>query len=126
MIRLNDAIYQSLILDEECPVSEMESHLIGLKLQLWPIFQKEMSSQLDSVKKLAASASGTAGLFGGKSAGIKEAVIQNASYPNLFLKRSFDVFFFTGYQTVHFAFRWSSSALFRRRRGNGIFEVCQK
>lgn len=36
----------------------MEGICMGLKLSMWPIFQKEMTAQIDSVKKLADAAAG--------------------------------------------------------------------
>lgn len=76
MIRLNDALFASLITEERCARPEMEAYLMGLRLQLWPLFNRDLSNQLESVRKLTASAGASAGLFGGKPAGIKDAVIQ--------------------------------------------------
>lgn len=91
MIRLNDELAEQLLGDNKngtCPAPAMESHIIGLRLQLWPLFQKEMGVQVDSVKKLAdtGGASGMAGLLGGRSAGIKDSAVANVSrkYAELF------------------------------------------
>ena len=82
MIRLTDQIFDALIHEEGCPTPIMESHLMGLKIQFWPLFQKEMNSQIDSVKKCGEST----GVFGGKSSGLKEPVLQAvmAGYVKLF------------------------------------------
>ena len=55
----------------------MEGYLIGIKLQLWPLFQKEMGVNIDSVKKLTESgnATGMAGMLGGKGTGVKDSVV---------------------------------------------------
>lgn len=49
MIRINE-----LVLSEagkrDC--TPLETFLIGLKLAMWPIFQKEMNAQVESLKKL--------------------------------------------------------------------------
>jgi hypothetical protein len=75
MIRLNDSIYQRLITESQCPVSEMETYLIGVRLTLWPLFNKDLTGQWDAVRKLTASAAGTSSLFGAKTA-VKDAVVQ--------------------------------------------------
>lgn len=91
MIRLNDELATQLLGDDKngtCPAAAMESHIIGLRLQLWPLFQKEMGLQVDSVKHLADSggSSGMAGLLGGRSAGIKDSALANVTkkYADLF------------------------------------------
>lgn len=91
MIRLNDELAQQLLGDGKngtCPAAAMESHIIGLRLQLWPLFQKEMGSQVDSVKKLAdtGSQSGMAGLLSGRGSGIKDSAVANVTrkYADLF------------------------------------------
>lgn len=81
MIRLNDAVFDSLITQSKCPTSQLESHLVGLKLQLWPLFQKDLDSQIDAMKKLAETAKGSTGVasvFGARS-GIKDIVVQEVS-----------------------------------------------
>lgn len=91
MIRLNDELAEQLLGDSKngtCPAAAMESHIIGLRMQLWPLFQKEMGIQVDSVKKLADSggASGMAGLLGGRGSGIKDSAVANVTrkYADLF------------------------------------------
>lgn len=91
MIRLNDDLADQLLGTDKngtCPAAAMESHIIGLRLQLWPLFQKEMGAQVDSVKKLAdgSGSGGMAGLLGGRSAGIKDSAVQTVTrkYADLF------------------------------------------
>lgn len=91
MIRLNDELASQLLGDDRngtCPATAMESHIIGIRLQLWPLYQKEMGLQVDSVKKLAdnSGSSGMAGLLGGRSAGIKDSAVQTVTrkYADLF------------------------------------------
>lgn len=91
MIRLNDELAEQLLGNDRngtCPAAAMESHIIGIRLQLWPLFQKEMGLQVDSVKKLAdnSGSSGMAGLLGGRSAGIKDSAVQTVTrkYADLF------------------------------------------
>ena len=55
MIRLNDAVMAEASARGCIP---MEGICMGLKLSMWPIFQKEMTAQVDSVKKLADAAIG--------------------------------------------------------------------
>lgn len=83
MIRLNDSLTEQLTAKSSgsCPTQAMESYLISLKLQMWPLFQKELGNHIDSVKKLAESgnASGMAGMLGGKGTGVKDSVVAAVS-----------------------------------------------
>jgi hypothetical protein len=76
MIRLNDAIYRHLVTDALCPAAEMESYLIGVRLQLWPLFNRDLNAQLEAVRKLTAAATGSSGLFGAKASSVKDAMVQ--------------------------------------------------
>ncbi|KAG9017341.1 hypothetical protein FRB95_013845 [Tulasnella sp. JGI-2019a] len=49
MIRINEAVYSEAQKRECVP---LETLLIGLRLTMWPIFQKEMTAHVDSLKKL--------------------------------------------------------------------------
>lgn len=86
MIRLNDSLIQQLIGDRSegqgtCPAQAMESHLLGLKLRLWPLFQKEIGSNVDSVKKLSeGNSSGMASMLGVRAAPIKDNVVLMVSH----------------------------------------------
>lgn len=65
-----------------CPTSSMESYLIGLRLQLWPLFQKEMGSNIESVRKLAetgTASGGMAGVLGVRNAIVKDSVVATVS-----------------------------------------------
>ena len=79
MTRLNDTLIDQLIgKDKEgsCPTQGMESHLIGIRLQLWPLFQKEMGTNVDSIKKLSeGTSSGMAGMLGVKNTAVKDSVV---------------------------------------------------
>jgi len=44
----------------QCPTAAMEAYLGGVRLTLWPAFQRAMSSQLESVTKLASRAATSA------------------------------------------------------------------
>lgn len=56
MIRLNEAAYQEVARRGCFP---MEMFLIGVRMTLWPVFQSEMDAHVESLKKLADSATGT-------------------------------------------------------------------
>lgn len=73
MIRLNGAIMHKLLI-AECPSSLMESYLMGIKLDLWPLFQKQVGQQVDSVRKLTGAASSESQGLWGKS-GLKDSVV---------------------------------------------------
>jgi hypothetical protein len=67
MIRLTDAVHYEAIVRRGC--FPLESFLLALRMQLWPLFQKQMSDNVDSLRGLAdsggASASGGSGAFAG-------------------------------------------------------------
>lgn len=81
MIRENDSLSDTLIGEHksgDCPTTSMESYFIGVKMQLWPLFQKEMGINIDSVKKLtdgAGSGGMTAFMTGGRNAAVKDSVV---------------------------------------------------
>lgn len=87
MIRLTDAV-----LDESSKrgCTPLEGFLLGLRMQLWPLFQKGMSDSVDSLKKLADSGGGGSGAFAGFGAGmfggstkvnVNEGVVQKVRSP---------------------------------------------
>ena len=79
MTRLNDSLVQQLIGEDKsgaCPTVGMEAHLIGIRLQLWPLFQKEMGTNIDSVKRLSEGTnSGMAGILGVRNTTVKDSVV---------------------------------------------------
>lgn len=56
MIRLNEAAFGEVEL-RRCP--PLETFLLGLRMSMWPAFQKEMSAHVDSLKALADSTAGS-------------------------------------------------------------------
>jgi vacuolar protein sorting-associated protein 52 len=56
MIRLNEAAYQEV---GRRGCGPMEAFLLGIRIKLWPLFQSEMGAHVESLKKLADSATGT-------------------------------------------------------------------
>ncbi|GJJ07494.1 hypothetical protein Clacol_001696 [Clathrus columnatus] len=63
----------------DCP--PLETFLLGLRLKFWPIFQKIMNNQIESLKRMADNA-GTAGFLSGKT-GVKDETIHKARKPYL-------------------------------------------
>ncbi|KAJ9108921.1 hypothetical protein QFC21_000242 [Naganishia friedmannii] len=73
MLRLNDEVLAGL---EARGCTPLESMVLGLKLGMWPLFQKQMDSHIDSVKRMADAASGTGfGAMLGR-AGPKDSAVQ--------------------------------------------------
>ena len=56
MIRLNEEAYRE-VCRRSC--GPMEIFLVGVRMQLWPVFQSEMGAHVDSLKALADSATGS-------------------------------------------------------------------
>ena len=75
MIRLNEEILNHVTEHSRCP--PIGSHLIGIRLLLWPAFAKTMSSHIESLRKINGS-SQSGGVFGGKgsSTTVKDNVVQ--------------------------------------------------
>jgi vacuolar protein sorting-associated protein 52 len=73
MIRLNDAIYAAAIGQGNCPATLMDSHLVSMRLALWPAFQKGLGAHVDAIKKLSSTSSGS--MFGAKTL-LKDATVQ--------------------------------------------------
>lgn len=49
---------------------------MGIKLDLWPLFQREVGTQIDAVKKLTTAASSGPGLFGSSNkSAVKDSTI---------------------------------------------------
>lgn len=81
MIRATDAV-----LDEASKrgCAPLEPFLLNLRMQLWPLFQKGMSDNVESLKKLADSGGGNTGafagfgasMFGGGKQSVNEGVVQ--------------------------------------------------
>lgn len=68
MIRLTDSVLTEATEMRNC--TPLEPFLLGLRMQLWPLFQKGMSDNVDSLKKLADSGGAGTGSFGGFGAGL--------------------------------------------------------
>jgi hypothetical protein len=64
MIRLLENVLGE-IQKRNCP--PLETFILGLRLTLWPVFQKDMNAHVESVKKLADGA-GSAGFLSNKLA----------------------------------------------------------
>lgn len=80
MIRLNENVYLEA---EKRGCGPLETFLLGQRLAMWPLFQKDMGTQVESLKKLAESAVG--GLL--SRSGIKDSAVQVVSL-NLVFARS--------------------------------------
>ncbi|KAM0754633.1 hypothetical protein T439DRAFT_321664 [Meredithblackwellia eburnea MCA 4105] len=77
MIRLNESIIALFVDQHHCP--PMESHLIGLRMTLWPTFSKLMNSQIDSVRKINGSGGSSSGGVLAKAVGatsVKDSAVQ--------------------------------------------------
>jgi len=55
MIRINEAVFDEV---QRRGCSPLETFIIGQRLTMWPIFQKEMSAHVESLKRLSDGASG--------------------------------------------------------------------
>lgn len=85
MIRLTDSLLAAAAVD--CP--PLESHLMSVKMQVWPPFQSSFHSTIDRLTKLASSSGSSAyggGFFGGGGRTSKEAIVLGAAaeYTELF------------------------------------------
>lgn len=92
MIRLTDVLHAESIRRGCAP---LEPFLLGLRMQLWPLFQKQMSENVNSLKALADSggASATtasmmgsgafAGMFGLGKSSLSEDIVQRVHTPLL-------------------------------------------
>ncbi|KAF8760169.1 Vps52 / Sac2 family [Rhizoctonia solani] len=69
MIRLNENVYLEA---ERRGCGPLETFLLGQRLTMWPLFQKDMGVQVDSLKKLAENAVG--GYL--SRSGIKDSAVQ--------------------------------------------------
>lgn len=67
MIRTTDAV---LVESSKRGCAPLEPFLLGLRMQLWPLFQKGMSDNVESLKKLADSGGSSAGAFAGFGASV--------------------------------------------------------
>ena len=56
MIRLNESVLSEVQTRGGCP--PLETHLIGQRLAMWPVFQNGMNAHVDGLKRLADSAGG--------------------------------------------------------------------
>lgn len=83
MIRTTDAV---LAESSKRGCTPLEPFLLNLRMQLWPLFQKGMSDNVESLKKLADNGGGSTGafagfgasMFGGGGGSMNEGVVQKA------------------------------------------------
>ena len=75
MIRLNDAVLTETTERGGC--NPLESFLIGQRMTMWPVFQKEMNAHVESLKKLGDSAAG--GLL--TKSTLKDATVHAVCFP---------------------------------------------
>ncbi|HEV7736908.1 MAG TPA: hypothetical protein VGO47_05990 [Chlamydiales bacterium] len=75
MIRLLENVLGE-VQKRDCP--PLEGFVMGVRLNFWPVFQKDMNSHIESVKKLA-DASGGGSFLGGKSS-VRDVTVQAVSY----------------------------------------------
>jgi hypothetical protein len=79
MIRLSDAVLDESARRGSAP---LEPFLLGLRFQLWPLFQKQMNENIESLKKLADGGQSGAfgGMFGTAKAVVKDEDVDSVSY----------------------------------------------
>lgn len=96
MIRLSEDVVAEIQMRGCVP---LESFVFGIRLQMWPVFQKSMTENLNALKKLADGGGGGSGLFASRSS-ISETHIVNVRFLILsHVTLSFP--FFTDMQTLH-------------------------
>lgn len=77
MIRLTEEV-MSEVQKRDCP--PLETALFGIRLQMWPLFQKAMTEQVDALKKVAeGTSSGYAGYFR-RTTEVTDASVSVVSY----------------------------------------------
>lgn len=83
MIRLNDAVMDELT---DRATTPLESFVLKQKLTLWPLFQKGMSANVESLKRLADAAGAGGGMLGGLGLGgkVKDGAVELVSPNSLF------------------------------------------
>ncbi|CED85269.1 Vacuolar sorting protein VPS52/suppressor of actin Sac2 [Phaffia rhodozyma] len=83
MIRLNDSIFQAL-LDRGC--IPLEPFVIRQRLALWPVFQKHMGTNVESLRKLAETAGLGASFLGLGATKVKDSKVESVAvqYVTLF------------------------------------------
>ena len=75
MIRLTEDVVAE-VQKRGCP--PMESYVFGIRLQMWPVFQKVMTEHVEALKKLA---EGTGSGYFGRSAATTDTLVSSVS-PN--------------------------------------------
>lgn len=70
MIRINEAV---LFETQKRECGPLEGFLIGLRLSMWPMFQKEMGAHVESLKKLV---DGAGAGYISRGAALKDSWIQ--------------------------------------------------
>lgn len=81
MIRLTEDVIAE-VQKRNCP--PLESFVFGLRLQMWPVFQKAMSEHIEGLKRLAEGAS--TGYFS-RAATTTDTSVSNVSF-------AIDIFFY--------------------------------
>ena len=78
MIRLNDALLEELTSRSTTP---LEAFVFSQRMTLWPTFQKAISANVDSLKKVADTAGAGAGVFGalGAKSTVKDVTVEAVS-----------------------------------------------
>jgi hypothetical protein len=78
MIRLNDALLEETTSRSTTP---LESFVFSQRMTLWPTFQKLMSANVESFKKVADTAGAGAGVFGalGAKTTVKDVTVETVS-----------------------------------------------
>jgi hypothetical protein len=71
MIRINENVIAE-VQGRNCP--PLEDFLMGIRMSMWPVFQKEMSLQIESLKKLVDGSAGGILTKGGLKDGVMRAV----------------------------------------------------
>jgi hypothetical protein len=74
MIRLAEDVIAE-VQKRGCP--PMESYVFGIRLQMWPIFQKAMTDHVEALKKLA---EGTGSRYFGRSTTTTDVVVSSVSH----------------------------------------------
>ena len=74
MIRLLENMLDE-VQKRDCP--PLETFTLGIRLSMWPVFQKEMNTHIESVKRLADGARG--GGFLSSNPTVRDATVQRVS-----------------------------------------------
>jgi hypothetical protein len=95
MIRLTEDVIAE-VQKRGCP--PMESYVFGLRLQMWPVFQKAMTEHVEALKKLAEGAS--SGYFS-RTAATTDVLVSSVSPDSSCLICYSDVLFTIDLSTIY-------------------------